>query len=70
METLLAYISYLHELLFLMETWVPRMIDSIQYCFKDFMSYLERGEGREKGRKRNINVRKKHQSVASCLPQD
>ena len=28
--------------------------------------FLERGEGREKGRERNINVEEKHQSVASC----
>ena len=28
--------------------------------------FLERGEGREKERKKNINMREKHQSVASC----
>ena len=27
-----------------------------------------RGEGRGKERERNINVREKHQSVASCMP--
>ena len=29
--------------------------------------FLERGEGREKERERNINVREKHQLVASCI---
>ena len=30
--------------------------------------FLERGEGREKERERNINVRQKHSSVASGVP--
>ena len=40
-------------------------------AFQDFSKgilFLERGEGREKERKRNIAVREKHRSVASCMP--
>ena len=29
-------------------------------CFKDFIYFLETGEGREKQRERNIDVREKH----------
>ena len=37
--------------------------------FKDFIYlFSERGEGREKERKRNIDVCKKHQSNASSTP--
>ena len=42
--------------------------------FKDFVyvcmyvCILERGEGREKERERNIHMREKHQSVASHMP--
>ena len=32
--------------------------------------FLERGEGREKERERNISVREKHQSVASHVSPD
>ena len=28
--------------------------------FKDYIYYLERGEGKEKERERNINMREKH----------
>ena len=31
-----------------------------------YLFILERGEGREKERERNIEVREKHQSIASC----
>ena len=38
--------------------------------FKDFIHLLlERGEGREKGRRRNIEVQEIHQSFASTTPQ-
>ena len=37
------------------------------FFFKDFYLFLERGEEREKERERNISVREKHQSVASCM---
>ncbi|KAF6114729.1 hypothetical protein HJG60_010663 [Phyllostomus discolor] len=33
-----------------------------------FIYFLERGEGREKKKERNINVQEKHQLVASCTP--
>ena len=36
--------------------------------FKRFYLFLERGEGREKDRERNIDVREIHQSVASRTP--
>ena len=37
--------------------------------FKDIIYlFLARGQGREKGRERNIDVREKHQLVASCMP--
>ena len=38
------------------------------FFFKIFL-FLERGEGREKERERNISVWEKHQLVASCTPQ-
>ena len=39
-------------------------------CFKkDFIYvFLEKGEGREKERERNINMQEEHQTVASCTP--
>ena len=37
------------------------------FSFKDF-TYLERGEGLEKERERNINVQKTHGSAASNVP--
>ena len=38
--------------------------------FKDFIYlFLERGEGREKDRERNIDVQEKHQLVDSHMPQ-
>ena len=41
-----------------------------QLFFKDFLSlFLERGEGREKERERNIDVPEIHRSVASRTPQ-
>ena len=41
------------------------------YILKDFIHlFLERGEGREEERKRKIDVREKHQSVASRLLPD
>ena len=43
---------------------VPQPIN--YFIFKDFMYlFLKRGEGREKEKERNIDVREKHQSVAS-----
>ena len=40
-----------------------------QLFFKDFLSlFLERGEGREKERERNIDVPEKHTLVASPTP--
>ena len=36
--------------------------------FPLFYLLLERGEGREKKRERNIDVREKHRSVASYTP--
>ena len=37
--------------------------------FKDFLHlFLERGEGREKERERNIDVWEKYRSAASCMP--
>ena len=40
-----------------------------QSIFKDFIYLsLERGEGREKGKERNIDVREKHPAPASCMP--
>ena len=42
--------------------------DFLFMYFKDFIYlFLEGGDRREKERKRNINVRQKHQSVASCM---
>ena len=39
------------------------------YIFKDFLYlFLERGEEREKERKRNIDVREKHQLAVSLTP--
>ena len=39
----------------------------LAFIKKDFIYlFLERGEGREKERERNIDVREKHQSVAPC----
>ena len=39
------------------------------FFLKDFIYlFLERGEGREKKRERNIDVREKPQPVASCTP--
>ena len=38
------------------------------YFLKDFTYFLERGEGREKERERNIDVQEKHPSGASCRP--
>ena len=32
-----------------------------------YISFLERGEGRDKDRERNINVREKHRSVSSLM---
>ena len=44
------------------------------YFFKVFLKkdfiYSERGEGREKERERNTDVREKHQLVASCTHHD
>ena len=40
------------------------------FKFLNFYLFLERGEGREKEKERNINVREKHQSVASLLCPD
>ena len=40
----------------------------IMFFFKDFISFLERGEGREKERERNISEGNIDQSVASCTP--
>ena len=37
------------------------------YFLKDFISSLERGEGREKEKEGNGDVWEKHPSVASCL---
>ena len=37
------------------------------YHYLRFYLFLEGGEWREKERERNINVREKHQSVASCM---
>ena len=36
---------------------------------KDFISFLERGEGREKERERKIDVQKKHREATSRTPQ-
>ena len=37
--------------------------------FKDFIySFLDRGEGKEKERERNIDAHEKHWPVASCMP--
>ena len=39
------------------------------FCFNDFIYlFLERGEGREKERERNIDVPEKHRLVASHMP--
>ena len=54
------------------EPWCPNpttMKAEGHLCFKkDFIYlFLERGEGRENKRERNIGVRGKHWSVASCM---
>ena len=35
-----------------------------------FIYFLETGEGREKEKERNVNVRQKHRSVVSCMYSD
>ena len=32
-----------------------------------FIDFRERGRGKKRERKRNISVREKHQSIASCI---
>ena len=44
----------------------PFKIDYLDY-FLRFYLFLERGEGREKERERNINVREIHPLVASLM---
>ena len=45
------------------------MISQRNSFFKGFICVLlERGEGMEKEKKRNMDVLEKHLSVASCLP--
>ena len=48
----------------------PKLLILEKYFYlsspEDMFIDLKRGEGREKRRDRNINVREKHQSVASC----
>ena len=42
------------------------VLRKVSKIFKDFIYvFLERGEGREKERERDIAMREKHQSVAS-----
>ena len=42
---------------------------SFGFLKNDFFNlFLERGKGTEKEKERNINVREKHQSVATCTP--
>ena len=44
-------------------------VGSFLFFFKVYIYlFLERGEAREKERKRNISVREKHRSVASHMP--
>ena len=50
---------------------VPFLKSNLFFIFKFFNCiylFLERGEGREKERERNINVWKIHQLVASWMP--
>ena len=45
------------------------MISFLKILFKDFIDlFLERGEGRENERERNIHVREIHRLVASHTP--
>ena len=50
-----------------MNSFIPQIVIKCNPFFKRFYLFLEREEGKEEEREGNIDVREKHQLVASCM---